>query len=83
MGYGSRPRGPSFARIFGTASVAVAVAIIVMVLSAPSAGAATRPQPSAPDKWGELRAKIPPSCAEEMDDPSLTPRVVQQTSKRR
>ncbi|MFL5907591.1 MAG: penicillin acylase family protein [Solirubrobacterales bacterium] len=41
MGYGSRARGPSFARIFGGVSIGIAVAIIVMVLNAPTAGAAT------------------------------------------
>src|SRR3954466_2555070 len=41
MGYGSRARGPSFARIFGGASIGVAVAAIAMVLNAPPRGAAT------------------------------------------
>src|SRR4051794_5583612 len=41
MGYGSRARGPSFARIFGGVSIGIAVAIIVMVINSPAASAAT------------------------------------------
>ena len=41
MGFGSRPTGPSFARVLATVSIIVAVGIIAMVLNAPSASAAS------------------------------------------
>jgi hypothetical protein len=59
---GTRPRGPSFARVFGVASVAAAVAIILAVLSAPSADAAT----GAPGSAAGKQCVDPPFCAKGM-----------------
>ena len=59
MGYGTRPRGPSFARVFGIASVSAALAIIVVVLSAPSASAApTAAVAAAPSGGDAFKATI-------------------------
>jgi acyl-homoserine-lactone acylase len=41
MGYGSRPRGPSFARVLGAVSITAAIAIVLLIANAPAASAAT------------------------------------------
>jgi acyl-homoserine-lactone acylase len=55
MGYGSRSRGPSLARVLAAISIGVAVAIIVALASTPGAGAATV---SAADPGGTLQVTI-------------------------
>jgi acyl-homoserine-lactone acylase len=57
MGYGSRPRGPSFARVLGVVSITAAIAIVLLVMNAPTASAATTVS-AGPAAGGALHATI-------------------------
>src|SRR3954462_13492210 len=57
MGYGSRPRGPSFARVLAGLSILAAIAIVLMAAASP-AGAASQETLSGSGDAGPLQATI-------------------------
>jgi acyl-homoserine-lactone acylase len=58
MGYGSRPRGPSFARVLAAASIVAAAAIVVLTAASPASAATSATVRDAGGAGGPLQATI-------------------------
>jgi hypothetical protein len=58
MGYRDRPRGPSFARVFGTFSIAAAIALVVLIAAAPANAQSTPTAEQPIDEPSSLHAVI-------------------------
>jgi acyl-homoserine-lactone acylase len=58
MGYGSRSRGPSFARVLAAVSIAAAVAIVVLTAASPASAAGQATVRDSGDAGAPLRATI-------------------------
>src|SRR6266540_2690367 len=58
MGYGSSPRGPSFARVLAVVSITVAVAIVALTAASPAGAATTATVRVAGYATGSLQATI-------------------------